>query len=133
MTARTVDKAERNETQLGVIQLALRLLDPFFGFKATMPARCIQAFLLVAEKEGLSVGEYAKRAGISATTMSRNLLDISERDRNYEEGPALVVGKENVLNRREKLYSLTPKGRALLASITMSPEERKRRHEKGSH
>jgi DNA-binding MarR family transcriptional regulator len=132
MTARTVDRAERNEAQLGVIQLALRLLDPFFGFKATMPARCIQAFLLVAEKEGLSVGEYAKRAGISPTTMSRNLLDISERDRNYEEGPALVEGKENVLNRREKLYSLTPKGRALLASITMTPTERMRRHEKAA-
>ena len=77
-----------------------------------------QAYLLVAEKEGLSVGEYAKRAGLSGTTMSRNLLDMGERDRNYEEGAGLVEGKENVLNRREKLYSLTPKGRALLAAIT---------------
>jgi hypothetical protein len=117
MTARTVDIAERNEAQIGVIKQTLAFLDPFFSIRETMPARCIQAFLLVAEKEGLSVGEYAKRAGMSPTTMSRNLLDVSERDRNYEEGPALVVGKENVLNRREKLYSLTPKGRALLASI----------------
>lgn len=117
MTARTVDRAERNEAQIGVIKQTLAFLDPFFSIRETMPARCIQAFLLVAEKEGLSVGEYAKRAGMSPTTMSRNLLDVSERDRNYEEGPALVVGKENVLNRREKLYSLTPKGRALLASI----------------
>jgi hypothetical protein len=133
MTARTVDKAERNDAQLGAIKQTLAFLEPFFGIRETMPARCIQAFLIVAEKEGLSVGEYAKRAGMSPTTMSRNLLDISERDRNYEVGPNLVVGKENVLNRREKLYSLTPKGRALLASITMSPEERKRRHEKNTH
>jgi hypothetical protein len=130
MTARTVDKAERNGAQLGVIKQTLTLLEPFFSIRETMPARCIQAFLLVAEKEGLSVGEYAKRAGMSPTTMSRNLLDISERDRNYAQGPALVEGKENVLNRREKLYSLTPKGRVLLASITLSPAERMRRHEK---
>ncbi|HEX3522499.1 MAG TPA: hypothetical protein VHT52_10480 [Stellaceae bacterium] len=133
MTARTIDRAERNDAQLAVIKQTLAFLDPFFSIRETMPARCIQAFLLVAEKEGLSVGEYAKRANMSPTTMSRNLLDISERDRNYEEGPALVIGKENVLNRREKLYSLTPKGRALLASITMTPDERKRRHEKNSH
>jgi ubiquinone biosynthesis protein COQ9 len=132
MTARTIDRSERNDAQLGLIKQTLTLLTPFFSIRETMPARCIQAFLLVAEKEGLSVGEYAKRAGISPTTMSRNLLDISERDRNYEEGPALVEGKENVLNRREKLYSLTPKGRALLASLTMTPVERARRHEKNN-
>lgn len=118
MTARSIDQAERSGPQLATIRHALALLDPFFRIRATMPARCIQAYLLVCEKEGLSVGEYAKRAGLSPTTMSRNLLDMGERDRNYEEGAGLVQGVENVLNRREKLYHLTPKGRALLASIT---------------
>jgi DNA-binding PadR family transcriptional regulator len=130
MATRTVDRAERSEAQTSSIRHTLALLDPFFRIRATMPARCIQAFLLVAEKEGLSVGEYAKRAGLSPTTMSRNLIDMSAKDRNFEDGPALVEGKENVMNRREKVYSLTPKGRAMLASIVMSPDERKRRHEK---
>jgi DNA-binding MarR family transcriptional regulator len=83
-----------------------------------MPARQIQTFLLVAEKEGLSVADYAKKAGMSPTTMSRNLLDMGERDRNGEEGAGLVEGRDNILNRRERVYHLTPKGRALLASIT---------------
>jgi DNA-binding MarR family transcriptional regulator len=117
MTARTIDRAERSDAEAAAITQILALLDPLFAIRATLPARAIQAFLLVAQKEGLSVGEYAKRAGLSPTTMSRNLLDMGERDRNYEEGAGLVEGKENVLNRREKLYSLTPKGRALLASI----------------
>ena len=116
--SRVIDKPERSDAQLAVIRQALAILDPFFKLRATMPARCIQAFFMVAEKEGLSVAEYAKRAGLSPTSMSRNLLDMGERDRNFEEGAGLVEGRENVLNRREKIYHLTPKGRALLASIT---------------
>jgi DNA-binding MarR family transcriptional regulator len=95
----------------------LATLEPFFTIRTTMPARAIQTFLMVAEKEELSVGEYAKRAGISLTTMSRNLLDLADRDRNFDEGAGLIEGHENPLNRREKLYRLTPKGRALLARI----------------
>ena len=118
MTGRTIDRSERTEAEAATIKQMLALFNPLFAIRGTMPARCIQAYLLVAQKEGLTVGEYAKRAGLSSTSMSRNLLDMGERDRNYEEGAGLVEGKENVLNRREKLYSLTPKGRALLASIT---------------
>jgi hypothetical protein len=36
---------------------------------------------MVAEDEGLSVQEYARRANMSMSTMSRNLLDICERPR----------------------------------------------------
>ena len=100
------------------IRSLLASVDPFLRIRPSMPARCIQAFFLVAEKEGLSVSEYADRAGLSVAMMSRTLLDMGERTRYYQEGAGLVEGKENVLNRREKLYHLTPKGRALLASLT---------------
>lgn len=118
MHLRTGDNKVRSEAQLGVIRSMLSWLDPFFRIRATMPARQVQAFLLVAEKEGMSVGDYAKKAGISPTTMSRNLLDMGERDRRNEEGAGLVDGRKNLMNRRELEYHLTPKGRALLASIT---------------
>ena len=36
---------------------------------------------MVAEDEGLSVQEYARRAHMSMSTMSRKLLDIGERPR----------------------------------------------------
>ena len=100
------------------IRSLLASLDPFLRIRPSMPARCIQAFLLVAENEGLSVGEYAQRAGMSGAMMSRTLLDMGERTRYYQEGAGLVEGEENDRNRREKLYHLTPKGRALLASLT---------------
>lgn len=108
----------RSEPQLALIRQLLNALDPFFRIRATMPMRSAQAFLLVAEKEGLSVTEYAKLADMPITTMSRNLIDMGERDSSYEEGAGLIERRENPTNRRENTYTLTAKGRALLASIT---------------
>lgn len=115
---RLVDKAARTDRQLAVIRTMLFGLDPFFRIRSTMPASAIQAFLLVAEKEGLGVGEYARKAGISPTTMSRHLLDMGERNRHAEDGAGLVEGRENIMNRREKVYHLTAKGRAFINSLT---------------
>jgi DNA-binding MarR family transcriptional regulator len=121
----------RTEAQLAVVHSMLAGLDPFFRLRPTIPARCVQAFFLVAEKEDLPVSDYAKRGDLSATTMSRNLIDMGARDRNHNEGAGLVESHTNIMNRRETLYRLTPKGRALLAAITralnpetVSPEKR---------
>jgi DNA-binding MarR family transcriptional regulator len=121
---KTTDNPRRSEEQTAVIHSMLAGLDPFFRLRPTIPARCVQAFFLVAEKEDMSISEYAKRGGLSPTTMSRNLIDMGERDRNHEEGAGLVESHPNIMNRRESLYRLTPKGRALLAAITraLNPE-----------
>ena len=119
VTVRSVaNNANRSEEQLALINQLLHTLDPFFRIRGTMPARHVQAYLLVAQKEGQTVTELAKKADMPVTTMSRNLLDMGDRNRYFEEGAGLVEGQDNPLNRRERLYSLTPKGRALLASIT---------------
>lgn len=119
MTVTSKFSNSRTDAQLARIQQLLDGLDPFFRVRTTMPARYVQAFLLVAQKEGLSVAEYAKRADQPMTTMSRILLDMSERGRSpgSDDGAGLVEGSENPMDMREKLYALTPKGRALLASI----------------
>jgi DNA-binding MarR family transcriptional regulator len=84
----------------------------------TLPARSLQAFLLVAEKEGDSVQDYAQRAEMSASTMSRNLLDIGERNRYNHPGHGLVIGRDHLANRRLREYHLTEKGRALIKTIS---------------
>jgi DNA-binding MarR family transcriptional regulator len=92
----------------------LEALKPFFVIHENIPARCIQALFLVAHREGRSVADYAKLAEMPASTMSRNLLDIGERNRHMQAGLGLVVGKRNPENLRELEYSLTPKGRTLV-------------------
>jgi DNA-directed RNA polymerase specialized sigma24 family protein len=73
-------KRELPEEGISAVSSLLGALQPFFALKGTLPARC-KAFLLVALQEGLSVSEYAERAGISMSTMSRNLLDNDRQRR----------------------------------------------------
>lgn len=91
----------------------LRALEPVRG----MPALKIVSLFTVAMKEGLTVDDYAKRASMSPTTMSRHLLDLGEVDRNGKPGLGLVDGRINVTNQREKIYGLTPKGRSLVTKV----------------
>lgn len=83
-----------------------------------LPVNKLMTLLTVAHKQGLTVDDYAKRAGISPTTMSRHLLDLGEVDRKQEAGLGLVEGRVNVTNQRERVYELTAKGRALLTKVT---------------
>jgi DNA-binding MarR family transcriptional regulator len=82
-----------------------------------MPVNKLMSLFTVATKEGLTVDDYAKRAGISPTTMSRHLLDLGEIDRTKQPGLGLVEGRTNVTNQRERVYALTPKGRALVTKV----------------
>jgi DNA-binding MarR family transcriptional regulator len=115
---------DRTDEQLELIHNLLAALDPFSNVRQIMTTRMVQIFLLVAEKEGLSVTEYAKRADIPVTSVSRILIDMGERDRNYEDGAGLVESRDNPMNRREKQYYLTPKGRALLAAVSKTTRRR---------
>jgi DNA-binding MarR family transcriptional regulator len=77
----------------------------------------VQAFLLVATQEGQSVADYARKARMNPNTMSRNLADIAEHNRYNETGFGLVHRRENPLNRREREFRLSDKGRALARRI----------------
>jgi len=82
-----------------------------------MPLQYATAFLLVAQNEGLGVGEYAERAGVSVSVMSRHLLDIGQRNRHMEEGFGLVTYRANPMELRRHEYTLTDRGRALAHQI----------------
>jgi DNA-binding MarR family transcriptional regulator len=102
---------------------ALSILEPFRAIRGTMPLQYVAAFLLVAEEEGLGVGDYARRAGVSVSVMSRHLLDIGERNRNMEQGFGLVTYRANPMELRKHEYMLTDKGRALLHQIVRQLEK----------
>jgi DNA-binding MarR family transcriptional regulator len=112
--------------ELDQINNLLGALDPFFGLSRKLTVRSVQAFLLVASKEGQSVEEYARQAKTSPSTMSRNLADVAESNRHNEPGFSLVLRRENPLNRREREFRLSEKGRALARRIAqkLSAERR---------
>ena len=92
-------------------------LGHFKDIRHTMPLQYVTAFLLVAQEEGLGVGDYAKRAGVSMTVMSRHLLDIGERNRSMTEGFGLVTYRANPMELRKHEYKLTERGKSLVRKL----------------
>ena len=87
-----------------------------------MPLQYLTSFLLVAMEEGLSVSDYAKKAGVSNSVMSRHLLDIGDRSRHGEPGFGLVTFSPRMENLREHEYRLTAKGKMLWEEIVLIME-----------
>jgi hypothetical protein len=73
-----------------LLKTALTCLEPFTEIRSTMPLQYVKTFLLVALEEGLSVTEYARRAGIRPSLMTRHLADIGEVNRYHDVGFGLV-------------------------------------------
>jgi DNA-binding MarR family transcriptional regulator len=93
---------------------ALRLaLEPFRQINPSMPLSYIIAFLEVACDEGKGVAEYASKVDVSPTVMTRNLLDIGDRNRQREEGYGLITQERDLFDLRKHNAKVTPKGKSL--------------------
>ena len=99
------------------LKAALNALKPFRKLRDTMPLQYVTAFLLVATDEDQNVSEYAKRAGTSQSLMTRHLADLGMVNRYHEEGFGLVEAYDDLMDRRNRLIRLTPKGRSLVWEI----------------
>lgn len=94
---------------------ALRLaLEPFYTMRPNVPLSYLRTFLLIAEEEGLGVNDYAGIGDIAPSVMTRNILDIGERNRHKEEGLALVVNDRDPFDLRKHNVRVTAKGRSLV-------------------
>ncbi len=76
-------------------------LEAFLSVRNTMPLQYVTTFLLVAMDEGKSVAEYATKAGVSQSVMSRHLLDIGERNRHMQKGFGFITYRPNPMELRK--------------------------------
>ncbi|MFL6834592.1 MAG: hypothetical protein ACJ8F0_18580 [Xanthobacteraceae bacterium] len=90
-----------------------------------MPVHMVSAFIRVAIKEGKSVQELTKDAGVVQSVMSRCLLDLGPRDRSGGPGLGLVEHKLSPMNFKEREIMLTRKGVALARKIAGMLAQRK--------
>lgn len=111
------NKQSLKEAEKESASLLLTALEPFKAIYSIMPLQMAQTFLMVAEEEGLGVGEYARKAGANPAVMTRHMLDLGEMNRRHEPGLGLVYTKVNIMNRRQHQVFLTPKGVALAHAI----------------
>jgi DNA-binding MarR family transcriptional regulator len=100
-----------------VLKSALTALEPFKDLNTSMPLQYVSTFLLVATEEHLTVIEYAERANISQSLMSRHLSDLGTTNRYHEAGFGLVESYENVMDRRYKRVNLTHRGKGIAMQI----------------
>lgn len=95
----------------------LKALKPFRELRKTMPLQYVTAFLSVAVKEGQNVSEYAKMVGTSQSLMTRHLADLGDINRYHKPGYGLVEAKDDVMDRRNRINRLTPKGQRLVGQL----------------
>jgi DNA-binding MarR family transcriptional regulator len=110
-------KSTLNENERDAARAALLMLKPFRDLSPTMPLSYAVAFLAVAAEEGQGVAEYAGQLEISPAVMTRNLLDIGDRNRNKEPGLGLITQERDFEDLRRHNARVTPAGRSLIHTI----------------
>jgi DNA-binding MarR family transcriptional regulator len=108
---------EINEDDTRAMRGVLSWMDAFKEIRHTMPLQHAYTFMLVALEEGLGVSEYAERANVAQTVMTRHLLDIGLQTRTREPGLGLVMQRPAPMDMRKHQAFLTPKGKALLHKL----------------
>lgn len=93
----------------------LGIIEPFLELNPRMPLRALQALLQVAAHPGLTVSEHAKKSGASLSSMSRNLLDLSDQHRSVVDGYNFVEARKDT-DQREQRYYLTRHGQRMIAN-----------------
>jgi DNA-binding MarR family transcriptional regulator len=121
-------KPTLNADERDAARALLLALKPFRALSPNMPLSYVIAFLTVAEEEGESVNEYAGKLEISPTVMTRNLLDIGDRNRIKEPGMGLITAERDLFDLRRHNARVTPKGRGLIHTITTALRSYCRKH-----
>lgn len=110
--------------EAAALERAYDALEPFRDLRETMPLQYVTIFLLVAADENQNFSTYATRRGTSQSLMSRHIADLGAVNRYHTEGFGLVETYDDLMDRRNKLVRLTPKGRTLVHRITRAMERK---------
>jgi DNA-binding MarR family transcriptional regulator len=95
----------------------LSLLGQLRGLDPDMPMAQAYCLFLIARDEGLSLKELAHRADIGMASASRYVSQFSEPVVPGRKGLGLVLAKEDPLERRKKIITLTAKGKQVVSKI----------------
>lgn len=108
----------RSQEEQAVLRRALATLAVFqTEVNEHMSLQLAHTFLMVSLSEGKSLREYSELAGVAQSSMSRRLLDLGQKNRNNEPGHLLIERQQDPMELRKNIYTLSPKGRRLVAKI----------------
>jgi DNA-binding MarR family transcriptional regulator len=108
-------------------QSLLWVLNEFRRYDSEMPIYTAIIFLLAAENPGIRLRELERRANMSRSAISRNILALSSQHWTREPetghrrpGHDLVVASTDPMDARGRLVTLTPAGKALFTKLTLA-------------
>lgn len=129
----TIDKkvsqisASTYEAKVGTERQRLRAisdaLSHFRELSPTMPVGEISIFLTAALNEGASLKELAELSDMRLSTASRYLLNLSDKTRKGGAGYQLLSRESDPDELRRNMYSLTAKGRKVVAKLVASKDQ----------
>lgn len=101
------------------IQAVLRIIKKFRELDPDIQFSVAQVFLMVAEAgdEGVSLTDIADRGNLGLSSVSRHIAALGKINRRHEEGFGLIQTHEDPMERRRRLCSLTPRGKAFLHQL----------------
>lgn len=94
-----------------------RAVEVFYGLDKHMTLFQMYCFLLVATNEGQTQNWFERKLDTSNAVTSRTLRKFSEFDKPGKPGLNLIETVIDPNDRRFRIVTLTPKGKALVASI----------------
>lgn len=112
MSEREVSAAAKRK-----LQSFKKALGLFQAIRQDMPASVIEVFIAVANAPGRTMVDYARDLGTGNSTMSRQLRDLSDRDRFGNDGYRLLEVIGNPQDTRAKNYFLTQRGQRLAEQV----------------
>ena len=97
---------------------------PLLQLDSNMRMTIVRMFLIVAQEDGLTVSELAKRCSVRKNIASRYLSDLGPVDRHGRPGLALITMVQRVYgDRRQRHVYLTERGLEITRQIQIALTE----------
>jgi DNA-binding MarR family transcriptional regulator len=97
---------------------------PLLRLDSNMSMRVVSMFLIVAQEDGLTVSELARRCDVRKTVASRYLSDLGLVDRHGRPGLGLITMVQRVYgDRRQRHVHLTERGADIARQIQVDLTE----------
>ena len=95
----------------------IEALRAFKNLNPDMPVAQALSLLLIARNEGTSLKDLAERAEVGMASASRYVASFGKATKSRPKAPSLVSAVEDPEERRKKIITLTPKGKAFVNKL----------------
>lgn len=110
-------KTQQQQQSRITVDNLIDIIQGFRDYNSRMESQQMLTFLLVCKHEKLGITNIGERLGITGSSASRNVTELSTETVRGKKGLGLVKVTVDAMDRRYKYVSLTPKGEAFYKEL----------------